>query len=70
MERGDDQRVELPAALTLKLVHRGLDRDAAPVGPVGRERVEGVGDEDQARAEGDLRAGEAVRVAVPAHCSW
>jgi hypothetical protein len=38
---------------------------ALAVGALGDHRVEGVGREDHARLERDLRAGEAVRVARP-----
>ena len=56
MQRGDDERIELPSALALDLVDRGIDRNRPPVGAIGRQGVERVGDQDQPRAERDLGA--------------
>ena len=68
VQRRDDERVELAAALRLELMHGRLDRDAGAVRAIRRQRVEGVRDEDQPRTERDLRAREPVRIAgaVPA----
>ena len=63
-ERGDDLGVELRAGAALDLRDRFLERERRAVEAVGRHRVEGVGDEDDARAERDLLAGEAVGVAL------
>ena len=41
-----------------------FDREAPPVRPVGRHRVVGVADEDDARLDRDLLTREAVRVAA------
>ena len=68
LERLDDVRVELRPGAALELAQRVRRGKAAPVDAVGRHRVVGVGDEEDPRAERDLLAGEAVRVAgaVPA----
>src|SRR5581483_11583462 len=63
-EHVDHLRVELrPRALAqppARLVHR----EALPVRPVGRHRVEGVADEDDPRLDRNLVAGLAVGIAV------
>jgi hypothetical protein len=59
----DNRRVKLSAALDAQLVHRRLDRHCPPVRPVRSQRVKRIGDMDQSRAEGDLRTGQAVRIA-------
>ena len=63
-ERGDDERVELRARRSAR-----ARRGRAPIvsagryGALGRHRVEGVADEDDARDEGISVAGEAVGIA-------
>ena len=68
LEGLDDRRVELRAGVGAQLVERLGRAAAAAVGPVGDHRVERVADRDDAGAERDLLAREAVGVAaaVPA----
>src|SRR5207253_6521052 len=63
-----DRRVELRAGAALELRARRLAVERRPVGPWLDHRAERVADGDDARAERDLLAGEAVRIAatVPA----
>ena len=60
----DDARVELRAGGLAQAAARLLDREPLAVRPVGRHRVVGVADEDDAGLERDLLAGEAVGVAA------
>src|SRR6266498_1914511 len=55
-ERLGHGRVELRAGAGHDLVDRLLERQRAPVGPVGGHGVEGVAHREDARAEGDLLA--------------
>src|SRR3990172_949351 len=59
-----DPAIKLLAGAAVQLLERLLQGDDALVGAVGGHRVEGVADEDDARAERDLVAGEAVGVAA------
>ena len=67
-ERVDDRGVELLAGAAAQLGQRVFDRVRGAVDAVGHHRVEGVADGDDAGAERDVLAGEAVGVAgaVPA----
>src|SRR6266498_3196621 len=64
-ERLGHGRVELRAGAGHDLVDRLLERQRAPVGPVGGHGVEGVAHREDARAEGDLLADQARWVAAP-----
>src|SRR4029078_5672970 len=67
-ESVDDCRVELRARVSLDLADRVAPGTGGPVRAVARDRVERVGDGEDARAERDLASLEPVRVAaaVPA----
>ena len=56
----DDPRVELRAGGLAEPPAGLFDREPRPVGPVGRHGVVGVADEDHARLDRDLLAGESV----------
>ena len=64
-EASDRSGVELRPGLAREHVERALVAGRAAVGAVGGDRVEGVGDGDDAGAERDLLAGEPVRIALP-----
>src|SRR5215213_10057452 len=68
VERGHDAGVELRAGAAVHFGERLGARDLCAVDAVGRHRVVGVGNEEDARGQLDLLAGEVVRVAraVPA----
>src|SRR5712691_1960130 len=63
LERVDDTRAELRPGVAAELLERGVDASGAAVRAVARQRIEGVGDEDDPRGEGDLLGGEAVGIA-------
>src|SRR6266852_4833395 len=63
-ERLRDRRVELRACVPFDLEQRVLGREPAPVRPVGRHRVEAVGDDQEVRGQRDRRGVDPV-VAVP-----
>ena len=62
--------IELRPGAASELGHRGLVRERAAVGAVGRHRAPGIARADDARDERDLLAGEPVGIAVPSQCSW
>src|SRR3954454_2073870 len=64
-QRRDDARVELRPGAALQLGERVRLRQPPAVDAVRRHRVVRVDDEDDPRAERDLRAWEPVRVTVP-----
>ncbi len=64
-QRLDDGGIELRPRVVAQLLHRDLERQRAPVGAIGRHRVEGVARRDDPGGERDRVAGEAVRVAAP-----
>src|SRR6266498_1391812 len=64
-ERLGHGRVELRAGAGHDLVDRLLERQRAPVKPVGNHGVEGVAHREDARAEEDLLADQARWVAAP-----
>src|SRR5207244_3549851 len=63
LERLDAARVELPAGVPAQLLQGLVMRNRPAVGAVAGHRVEGVRDEQDARRERDVLAGQAVRVA-------
>ncbi len=63
-ERRDGVRVEAPAGLPREHGEPFLLVARQPVGPLRGDRVEGVGDGDDASAQGDLLAAQAIRVAA------
>src|SRR5947209_4443480 len=64
-KHGDDLRVELGAGAALELEQRlGWRQTLVLVDAAGRHRVEGVGDEQDARGERDLGAPQTVWIAV------
>ena len=65
MEGRDDDRVELRAGIVPQLGKSDLRTAGGAVRPIGRDRLEGVRDEDDAGSERNLLAGEPVRVAGP-----
>jgi len=63
-ERLDHVGVELGAGAGAQLAQRRVRGHPPPVRAIGSHRVERVAHEDDARAERDLRSGQAVRVAA------
>src|ERR1700758_2528072 len=61
---GDDARVELGTGAALNLFASGIEGARLPVGPVGRDGVEGVGHGEYPCAEGDLFADQTPRVSA------
>src|SRR5438105_2082865 len=64
-EHFDEPRIKCAAGLALKLLHGRLDRQGDSIGTVGGQRVEDVGDRDDARADGNPTPGEPVGVPAP-----
>src|SRR3954471_18181358 len=63
LQSGDAARAELAPSRAPQLVERLAGRAGGAVDAGGEHRVEGVGDVDDPRAERDLLALEAIRVA-------
>src|SRR5262249_54446695 len=63
LERGDAARAELGAGVRPQLGERGGRLEGGAVGARRQHRAERVGDVDDARAERDLLALKAVRIA-------
>ena len=66
----DGLRVELGAGDPAQLLHGGVRRTRIAVGPLGRHRVERVGDRHDARLDRDLLAPKAVGNPRPSSRSW
>src|SRR5438876_5635100 len=64
-EHLDEPRIKCAAGLALKLLHGRLDRQGHSIGTVGGQRVEDVGDRDDARADGNPVPTEPVGVPAP-----
>jgi hypothetical protein len=63
-ERFYARRVELNSGVGVELRQGLADRNRRAIGPVGRHRLEGVGDKDDARLQRDLVAAESMRIAA------
>ena len=64
-EHLDEPRIKCAAGLALKLLHGRLDPQGHSIGTVGGQRVEDVGDRDDARADGNPVPAEPVGVPAP-----
>ena len=69
-EEVDELRVELRAAPVEECLARDLGRLRVAIAAAVRDRVEGVGDRDDARGERDAASLEAARIARPSQRSW
>lgn len=66
-QRVDDPRVPLGAAVLSEFPQNHIEWQARAIGPRTGHRVKRVGDRDDQRAERDLIAGQAIRIAFAIH---